>query len=254
MKNLSFIALVVLAIVASPLYAAPFDQCPDFVKYGAPSTKGDLLCRKSYALAHNPNHKTPDWVAEHLTKAHAQKSVDRTDDFRPDPDLQPGRRSELKDYEGSGYDRGHMAPAADQWNKTTMSESFLLSNMVPQVGPGNNRGIWKKLEEQVRKWAISRGSVYIFTGPIYAKDEEPETIGTNHVSVPTYLYKIVYDPKTNDLIAFIIPNQKINPPDLEAYLVSVDMVEKQTKLNFLNKLPTGTQRRIERRRSKVLWQ
>lgn len=59
-----------LALIACPLYsvAAPLDACQEHVKYGAPSLSGDLLCRLGYALSHNPDRKTPDWVAYHLTR------------------------------------------------------------------------------------------------------------------------------------------------------------------------------------------
>lgn len=77
----------------------------------------------------------------------------RTDDFRADPLVSTGSDT-LADYSGSGYDRGHLCPAADmKLNQTSMSETFFLSNMSPQ-GAGFNRGIWSSVEDQVRKWAI----------------------------------------------------------------------------------------------------
>ena len=78
-----------------------------------------------------------------------------SNDFRPDPDLEIGRRAELKDYKRSNYDRGHMAP---------------------QIGPGFNRGIWKVLEGKVRKWVIERGELYIVTGPIYVSAVHERTL------------------------------------------------------------------------------
>ena len=248
-----FALLVALAVNSA--FAGPLDKCGEYTKYGIPSTQGDLLCRKGYALAHNPDRKVPDWVIEHLTKAKANGPVPRSDDFRADPDLAPAKRAALSDYQGSGYDRGHMAPAGDmQWNEVAMSESFLLSNMAPQIGPGMNRGIWKDLEEKVRTWAIHRGEVYIITGPIYAHEPSIKTIGANHVAVPAYFYKIIYDPVKVQAIAFVIPNESIKNYELADYLISVKTVESLSGLNFLSKLSKDRQRRTENRRARKLWE
>ena len=83
-----------------------------------------------------------------------------------------------------------------------MIECFYLSNMVPQVGKGMNQGIWKDLEEKVRKWAIARGELFIFTGPVYEGGAK-ETIGKNRVAVPSALYKIIYDPNKERGYSFL---------------------------------------------------
>ncbi|MBE9569904.1 MAG: DNA/RNA non-specific endonuclease [Proteobacteria bacterium] len=141
-------------------YAHGLEGCEDHVKYGPPSLQPVLLCRLGYALSHDADRKVPDWVAYHLTKDRVGGDVPRSNDFRADPDLEPFKRSELMDYRGSGFDRGHMAPAAIMmWNAQAMSESFLLSNMAPQIGPGFNRGIWRTLESKLRKWTMRRRSV-----------------------------------------------------------------------------------------------
>jgi endonuclease G len=248
---LLFVASLFFHAVA---FADPFDACPEYVRYGIPSDKGDLLCRKGYALAHNPQRKTPDWVAERLTREKANTSRPRSDDFRPDPDLEPGHRADLADYKNSSYDRGHMAPAANmRWDKDAMSESFFLSNMAPQVGPGMNRGIWANLEGKVRAWAIKRGEVYIFTGPIYAASPD-KTIGGNKVAVPTHFYKIVFDPIKVEAIAFIMPNQSLNTKDLPKYIASIDDVEAQTGLDFLSAVDKHVQNLIESRKANALWE
>lgn len=245
---------LLLALTLNSAQAGPLDGCPEYTQYGVPSQKGDLLCRKGYALAHNPDKKVPDWVIEHLTKVRAEGTLSRTDNFRADPELAPGKRSELADYAGSGFDRGHMAPAGDrQWDAEAMSQSFLLSNRAPQVGIGFNRGIWAVLEGKVRTRAIRRGAVTIITGPIYSHDTHPPTIGADQVAVPSYFYKINYGPVKVEAIAFIIPNQALPHYDLADYLVSVRVVEQQTGLNFLSRLRTPTEQRVEGRRAKGLW-
>jgi endonuclease G len=134
-----------------------------------------------------------------------------------------------------------------------MEECFFLSNMVPQVGVGMNQGIWKDLEEHIRDWAIARGEVYIFTGPIY-DDGAKKTIGADKVAVPTHLYKIVYDPHKTEAIAFIMPNQKLNTADMPKYIVTTRDVEKKTGLDFLSNLDKHVQDIIETKKPTGLWQ
>jgi endonuclease G len=204
-------------------------------------------------LAHDPDRKTPIWVAEHLISEKANGTFDRTNNFRPDPDLNKGERAELSDYKGSGFDRGHMAPAGNmKWDQQAMSESFFLSNIVPQTGRGMNQGIWKDLEEKVRMWAISRGELYIYTGPIYAK-APPDSIGTNKVAVPTHLYKIIYDPIAVEAIAFIMPNLVLKSSDMPSYIVTIHEVEEKTGLNFLSKLNPKIGSIVESTKAEVLW-
>jgi endonuclease G, mitochondrial len=236
------------------VFAGPIEECGEFAALGVPGLSGDLLCRKGYLLSHDPARKTPVWVAEHLTREKAKRNVQRSDDFRPDSDLEPGKRAELSDYRGSGYDRGHMAPAADMsWDEKAMSESFYLSNMVPQVGAGMNRGIWMELEKKVRSWVLERGELYVYSGPIYA-GSDTETIGNNHVAVPGFLFKIVLDPRQKEAIAVIMPNRKLRTEDLPNYLVSVRDVEKKTGLHFFSTLSVTDQDKIESAKAPFLWQ
>ncbi len=107
-----------------------------------------------FALLYSEPHEQPAWVAYLLTDDEVQGTLSRTNNFRADPGISTGSAA-LSDYRGSGYDRGHLAPAADmKWSSAAMSESFLMSNMTPQV-PGFNRGIWKKLEAWVREQAAA---------------------------------------------------------------------------------------------------
>lgn len=248
--------VLVILLLRAVAVAGPFNACPEYVRYGIPSDKGDLLCRKGYALAHNPERKTADWVAERLTREKVNTALPRSDDFRADPDLEPGRRAELSDYRNSGFDRGHMAPAANmRWDERTMSESFFLSNMSPQIGPGMNRGIWARLEELVRKWAVTRAEVYVFTGPIYAPiGTPPKTIGSNRVAVPSHFYKIVFDPVRVEAIAFVIPNRSLNTKDLPNFIATVRDVETVTGLNFLSEINEHVQELVETVRPSGLWE
>lgn len=246
-------SLMVAIVLPTFAYADALDACSEHVRYGAPSHSGDLLCRTAYALSHNPVRKTADWVAYHLTAEHVHGTEKRSGDFRPDTDLAPNKRAELSDYKGSGYDRGHMAPAAAMnWSPQVMSESFLLSNMAPQVGNKMNRGIWRILEEKVRNWTDKRTETYVVTGNIYDKNP-PDVIGSNKVAVPTHCYKVIFDPVRVEAIAFIVPNTTSEVSELPNFIVSVDEVEQRTGLDFLSELDDQVENIVESKVQPAMW-
>ncbi len=231
-KNIASLTVIAFIIFSSLGFAGPIEDCAEYAKLGVPGSDGTILCRTGHLLAHSSELKTPIWVIERLTaeKANA-KGLDR-DSFRPDPSLKKRERAEVSDYEKSGYDTGHMAP---------------------QVGIGMNRGIWRILEEKIRDWAINRGELYIFTGPIYDGGAK-QTIGKNKVAVPTHFYKISYDPKKNEAIAFIMPNEPLETSDMPKYIVTVRDVESRTGLDFLSGLEREIQDDVETKKAAELWQ
>lgn len=200
----------------SPALKLP-GACPQHYPLGAPSIYNEKqiersfwLCETSYAVQYDPASKTPIWVAEVLRADSLRNSHEpRTENFRENPNLPFPAQGKLKDYRSSGYDRGHMAPAADMNNEESMSASFFLTNMVPQVGPNMNRGIWADLEKKVREQALKRGIVYVMTGPIYSGGTPKELIGASKIAVPTHLYKIVIDPNEKWTMGVIMPNEEI---------------------------------------------
>ena len=227
----------------------PLTQCRSMYEgVGVPKYHGSrnftILCRDGYLLSHNNERKVPDWVLESLVPERFQGSGDRDrSQFAPDPNLPQGQRAELTDYAGSGYDRGHMAPAADmKYSQAVMDQSFYLSNMAPQVGIGFNRHIWARLEDQVRIWTERRGKLVVITGPIFGADR----IGQNGVALPTHFYKIVYEPARRRAIALMLPNEKIRGNDLRPFVISIDDIEEFTGLDFLPDLPDSVEPRIER--------
>lgn len=208
------------------------------------STGGQILKRKGYTLSYNADYKTPQWVAWELTKKETKGKEGRTDKFLPDPDVR-GAKAYTNDYTKSGYDRGHMAPAADmKWSKQAMEESFYLSNICPQ-NPNLNRGDWNDLEEKSRQWAKKHGVIYVACGPIY-DTKRPKRIGNNKVAVPDAFYKVVLinAKKNPQAIGFIFPNKAGHKP-LKKYIVSVDSVEKRTNIDFFPALPDEIENRIE---------
>lgn len=253
-----FIALFLngCATVQQPVKTSfPQQYSSEHIIYGYPSRTGTTLYRKGYVLDHDNNKKVATWVSYHLTDTYLVQNVKRTDDFRPDPDLPKGQRSELIDYDKSGYDRGHLCPAEDmRRDLQTESETFLLSNMAPQVGVGFNRGIWKDLESKVRTWAKERKSIYVIMGPIYEASNY-KTIGPNKVAVPSSFYKIVVSctpgGKNLDAIAFIIPNKPTSSNMLVKYITTIDEVEKETGLDFLHDLNDLIENKLESNKAKI---
>jgi endonuclease G len=145
-----------------------------------------------------------------------------------------------------------MAPSADfAYDAQAMRESFYLSNMVPQ-SPKMNQQIWRILEDKVRQWAIDRGELYIYSGPIF-EGEEVDAIGDNGVCVPTSIYKIVFDPVKVESIAFIMPNKPLSIDDMPSYIVSVRDIEELTGLDFLNSLTKSVEDKVETEKAGGLW-
>ncbi|MDD5537434.1 MAG: DNA/RNA non-specific endonuclease [Candidatus Omnitrophica bacterium] len=225
------------------------------ILFGYPGDEKIILKRKGYVVGYNPEKKVADWVSYHFTDAYLVKKAGRSNDFRPDLDLTPDQRAELKDYRHSGYDMGHLAPAADMTrSKQIMSESFLLSNMAPQVGPGFNRGIWRILEGKVRDWVRKKKNIYVIDGPIY-DSPDGKTIGPDKVGVPDRFYKIIVscseDGGNLDAIAFILPNKK-NPNNmLPKFIVSIDEIEKATGLDFLHDFDDTTESKLEAKKAQM---
>ena len=183
-------------------------------------------------------------MAWELTRAETEGTEGRKNKFEPDPDL-PEPRAEHSDYTHSGYDRGHMAPAADmKWNKKAMEESFYMSNICPQ-NRKLNRDDWGDLEEKCRNWAEKYGKAYIVCGPIY-DSKSPKRIGKHKIAVPERFFKaiLIYEGKTPIAMGFLFEN-KAHHQNLRNYLVSVDKIEEETGLDFFSKLPDTIESRIE---------
>ena len=204
--------------------------------YPLTTTTDTIRSYKGFDLGYNEQFEQASWVAYVLTRGEIESGhVDRTNNFRPDKSIATGSAS-LKDYRGSGFDRGHLAPAGDmKWNQIAMSESFLMSNMSPQA-PSFNRGIWKRLEEHVRSWAIEKDSLYVITGPVLEPIDS--FIGENEVGVPGLYFKVLVDlsPPNHDFIAFLLPNTG-SSDDLDDYAITVDSLEVITGYDFFASAP-----------------
>ena len=220
-----------------------------------------ILSYKGFTVSYNNNTRLPNWVAYELTATEVAGELPRKDKFRPDPRVD-GPQANKEDYRNSGWDRGHMAPAADmKWDMEAMEESCFFTNICPQ-NPQLNGGDWKELEDKCRKWAKKHGNIYIACGPIIMKNEHGK-IGANEVIVPDKFYKVVLARINGEYqgMGFIFHNSPLRkskisgkPPvnrPLESYLVSIDEVEAATGIDFFPLLPADTQNRVES--SKVMF-
>lgn len=195
--------------------ASGFQTCPQFFAAGraplvpaAQQWQARELCYDAFAVLHSGRSRTPLLVAERLNRAHLEDARDeeRTNKFFADARLPSAERAELEDYKASGFDRGHMAPAADMPTAQAMAQSFSLANIVPQA-PENNRGVWAKAVEKATRQYVMRakGDVFVLTGPVFGPN--PQVIGRKGVWVPSHLFKLVYDPATNRAWAHWVENR-----------------------------------------------
>ena len=210
----------------------------------APVPGEQIISHTGYTLSYNEEYEVPSYVAYELTRNEVLGGSEREDSFKADPKVRTGS-AELDDYRGSGYDRGHMAPAADfKWSEEAMSDTFYLSNMCPQ-DPSFNRGIWADLEAVVRTMAYDNGKVYVVTGPVLT-DGPYKTIGSSKVAVPKRFYKVVLDYTDPDVkaIGFVLPNEN-SDKSLQSFAMTVDEVESITGLDFYPALPDDEEAVIE---------
>ena len=246
------IILVVLFIVLSfltPPAAVPSDDniaepIPG-LELPMPVPGEIIISHTGYTLSYNEKYELPSWVSYELTRDEVLgNAAERNDNFRSDP-LVPTGSASLQDYRGSGYDRGHMAAAADfKWSEEAMSDTFFLSNMAPQDS-SFNRGIWADLEAVARTAAYDNGSIFITTGPVLT-DGPYRTIGENEVAVPKRFYKVFLDFTAPEYkaIGFVLPNEG-SDNSLQSYALSVDDVEEITGLDFYHALPDDLENEIE---------
>jgi endonuclease G len=202
-----------LAITTAFAAETGFEQCRNLFADGNPpallhqeNLRPRALCFSAFAVLHSGISRTPIFVAERLNREVLldAKNNQRTNRFFAEARMPRGERAELDDYEGSGFDRGHMAPAGDMATDASMAQSFSLANIVPQP-PMNNRKTWASIEKATRHYVMrAAGDVFVITGSVF--DGAPPTIGDSNVWVPQYLYKLVYDPTANRVWAHWLEN------------------------------------------------
>jgi endonuclease G len=231
-------SFAVVILFAASVFAGDINYLPQ-------SDNPSIIRHKYYTLSYVDKYKDPEWVAYKLEDYMTVGTAKRSNKFKSDPEVELGSAIPA-DYAKSGYDKGHLCPAADmKWDAEAMDETFYMSNMSPQE-PGFNRGIWKKREEQVREWAVELKKIYVVTGLILT-DGLPTIGRANAVSVPKYLYKIVlqYDDDGSKAIAFLLPNEPSSSA-LTDYVVPIDSIEGLTRINFFPSLTAEQSEALEK--------
>ena len=198
-----------------------------------------------YTLSYNSRNRIPNWVAYELQDSELYGDFERAEKFTPDPDVK-GRQAYDRDYIGSGWDRGHMAPSGDmKWSSQTMRECFYLTNVCPQ-NRNLNSGLWNDLEKQVRYEARYYKKIWIVAGPILGRNLYG-TIGENKVKVPDAFFKALLARKKNGTytaIGFIFPNES-GGTVVRDYAMSVDDLEQELGMDLFYNLPDNVQESVE---------
>lgn len=260
-----------------------------FPKLEPPLRSSFFACRKGFALQYAVPVRSSLWVSQHLRAEDLDelKFAPDRNGFRPDGFLPEEITPTPNRFTRTGYTLGHLAPPEDYpKNAPAISHSHYTSNVVAQ-DPGNDAGIWRRLEENVRAWARSKGEVYVVSGPIYYAGNRPFTPqgwlsltdgrpayiieeyyrdetdkerrerekrrGGNAIAVPSHLFKVIFDPSSNTAIAFVVPNQNVPASSLPQYATTVAEVERLTNLRFFPHLPMEAQAALKTRVDAQSW-
>lgn len=209
-----------------------------------------IVRHRAYVLNYQEDYEQALWVVHRLIKGAKYGKAKRARDFKPDPLVETGSALPT-DYSRSGYDRGHLAPAGDfKYDQSLTYETFYMSNMSPQK-PDLNQHIWNDMEMKIRDWVEDRDELIIVTGPVLK--DGLEYIGKqNRIAVPEQYYKIVYDEKAQQAIAFLMKNEG-SIELLSSFVVSIDEIEKLTGIDFFAKLPDNIEKKIESQRRVDDW-
>lgn len=207
-----------------------------------------IITHTGYHLSYNQKTNCPNWVAWELTSDEVNsKTVQRSDDFKADPQVPLQNQIDGNAYKHSGYDRGHMCPAADmRWSADAMSDCFYMSNICPQTGVLNQKW-WEHLESASRRWATQEGIVYICCGPLF--NDTSETIGKEKkIMVPSGFFKVILSLKSGEekAIGFLYRNDE-SRQTMESAAYSVDVIEELTGYDFFYQLNDELEEAIEAR-------
>jgi endonuclease G len=218
---------------------------------------GERIEHSGMILSYAEKHEQARWVVHIITPDVKDLGVGRSNDFREDPKVKTGTAQEIDyflktekadgtvEYDGFGYDRGHLAPSADfRWSAKALSESYFYSNMSPQL-PECNREIWADIESFLRGYVIRNNTeLFIFTAPVL-KDELPKVPrATNNLTIPEEYIKVAIDPENERSIAFVVKNAATEA-HFSTLALTVDHVEELMRWNIFPNFPEAWERSFE---------
>lgn len=207
----------------------------------------EVLTSEAMTVYFNPKLHIPNCVIYELTETEVTISdspgAEKRKNYNYDKDPWTRNSPEHWDYRGSGYDRGHMAPAMDmKWSPAAMRQCFYMTNMCPQDHDLNG-GAWRLLEEKIHRWGKRDKRLIVATGPIMGKSVK--TTGKScAVAIPDAFYKVVYAPEQGRAIGFIYPNEPVSG-SFKKRAVTIDEVERLTGLDFFPALPDNVENALE---------
>ena len=210
-----------------------------------------IIKHKHYFLSYSEEHEQAEWTAYYLTAQSKYQHHYERPYFQQDP-LVDTESAHWKNYKDTGYDKGHLVPAADmKFSRDAYAETFYTSNVSPQ-NRDFNAGIWNRLEQKVRYWADKYTALFIVTGSIL--HDKLLKIGDEEVSVPHYFFKIVVRVENDGLnmISFLVPNEKSDLP-LYTFATTIDEIEQITGIDFNLKLSEKIEEKIEKELSYKEW-
>lgn len=218
---------------------------------------GDTLGYEDFfTISYSPAHRQAEWIAYELTKSNLEEEeFRRPPTFKSDKRIEEDYRVSHSDYSSTGFDRGHLAPAADfSWSRDGIETTFYTTNISPQE-PRFNRGIWKHLETAVRGWAVQYEHLYVVTGPILterAKKRFPKE--KNYIAVPRRYYKVLLNYIDDEpmAIGFIMKNED-SKSHLSNYVVPIDEIENLTGIDFFSELPDDLENELESKKHLTDW-
>jgi len=243
MKKL--LSLYLFIILSCGISVGQENHDTTFLELPQISSSDIVIKYEGFTVCYDTLNKIPVWVAYQLTAEETKGAIGREGSFTQDKDFS-WPQANTRDYSNSGYDRGHMAPAADmKWSEKAMKDCFHLTNICPQ-NPSLNRRDWKALEDRCRDWAQRFGYIYIVCGPII-ENESPETIGANNVTVPDAFFKAVVtcSDSTFQGIGFIYENAA-EVQRMQSCTVTIDSVEVRTGLNLFQRLDEKVEQSFEK--------
>lgn len=207
-----------------------------------------MLRDGNYLYAPSPVTGSAIFAVEYLTSKSLAGDAPRKNEFHADEQLPEWIRATNGDYEGSGFDRGHLAAADDHRTAAAKRATFNLSNMTPQNGP-LNRGLWRKIETAARDLVDDRTDVYLVTIPLADyRRHKPHTIGAGHILIPTHYAKaalLLRDGQPHAMRAWLAPNHEPKDTEAASYEVNVAEVQQRSQLELFSFLRDDVETRLE---------
>ena len=208
------------------------------------SSSNQVIKHSFYMLSYNEKAEQAEWLAYELKKEYVVNNNFKRPYFIEDPKVKSAS-ADWRNYKNSGYDKGHLCPAGDMgFDKNAYNDTFYTSNISPQ-DHGFNAGIWNRLEQKVRYWAVKYDGLYVVTAGVLGNSSQ--SIGKEKVIIPKYFYKILLNRSNGKykMIGFLIPNAK-SEKTLYSYVVAVDKIEQLTGIDFFPQLDDSVENKLER--------